>query len=94
MYRSVAGLELDPEEPGYRHIIIRPRPGGSLRWAEAKLRTPFGQASIRWELEGSRLLLDFEVPEKCRATLRPPPRYAVEQVEYEAGRSRVVLEIA
>jgi hypothetical protein len=25
----VAGIELDPEEPGYKHIIIRPQPPAS-----------------------------------------------------------------
>jgi alpha-L-rhamnosidase len=47
MVRSVAGLDLDPEEPGYRHIILRPRPGGTLAWAQASLITPLGMASIR-----------------------------------------------
>ena len=27
MYRVVAGLELDPREPGYKHVLAQPRPG-------------------------------------------------------------------
>ena len=94
IYRSVAGLELDPEEPGYRHIIFRPRPGGSLTWAEAELQTRFGKASIRWELEGGTLRMEFEIPENCRATLQPPPQCAAESIEYRAGSYRVTLDMA
>ncbi|PTT70646.1 alpha-L-rhamnosidase, partial [Arthrobacter sp. HMWF013] len=33
MHRSLAGLA--PAEPGYRKLLVRPRPGGGLDWAEA-----------------------------------------------------------
>jgi alpha-L-rhamnosidase len=72
MYKTVAGLELDPEDPGYRHIIFRPRPGGSLTWAEASLQTPHGRASIHWEKSGGALKVEMRVPDGCRATLLPP----------------------
>jgi alpha-L-rhamnosidase len=83
---------LDPREPAYRHIIFRPRPGGSLTWAEATLQTPFGQASIGWELEAGKLRLECEVPDTCRATLCPPAGYGANQLEYGAGRHSLTLE--
>jgi alpha-L-rhamnosidase len=73
MYRSVAGLDLDPEEPGYWHIVFRPRPGGSLTWAEASLKTPLGEAGIRWERESHRLRLRMKIPEGAYGTLDLPP---------------------
>ena len=85
MYRSVAGLELDPAQPGYRHIIFRPRPGGSLTWAEASLDTPHGTAAIHWERDGTALRLDLTVPEGAHATLQPPPGFGVEQ-QFGPGR--------
>jgi len=86
MYRSVAGLDLDPDEPGYRHIIFRPRPGGSLTWAEAALETPYGCARIRWDRDGiNRLNLALEIPETCRCTVKPPPNYRVERTAYGPG---------
>lgn len=92
MYRTVAGLELDPEEPGYAHILFRPRPGGSITWAEAKLQTPLGEAGIRWESTGDTLQLQFTVPAKSRATFQPPSGYVAKESTYGEGSHRVVLK--
>jgi alpha-L-rhamnosidase len=74
----VAGLNPDPAEPGYRHTIFRPRPGGSLTWAEASLETIFGLVGIRWELDGETLRTHLTVPSGTRATLISPPEYGEE----------------
>ncbi|HEX9186556.1 MAG TPA: family 78 glycoside hydrolase catalytic domain, partial [Vicinamibacteria bacterium] len=50
MYRVVAGLDLDPREPGYRHVLVQPQPGGGLTAAEARLETPYGEAASGWAL--------------------------------------------
>jgi alpha-L-rhamnosidase len=92
MYRTVAGLELNPEEPGYAHIIFRPRPGGSITWAEASLQTAFGSAGIRWDLTGDTLQLQLTVPAQTRATFQPPPGYAATESHYGEGSHQVMLK--
>lgn len=76
MYRTVAGLELDPAEPGYKHVIFRPRPGGSISWAEASLKTAQGTVAIRWELKGSELHLKLTVPPDSHATVSLPEGFS------------------
>ena len=70
MHRSVGGLA--PLEPGYRTILVAPRPGGGLNWAETSLETPQGKASVRWELTGDGLAVDVTVPDGSTAVLRLP----------------------
>jgi len=91
MYRTVAGLELDPEDPGYHHILFRPRPGGSITWAEAELRTPHGKASIRWELKGGSLDLKMVVPAGATATLSPPPGFTSPVSQFAPGTHQLAL---
>jgi alpha-L-rhamnosidase len=91
MYRAVAGLELDPQEPGYRHIIFRPRPGGTLTWAEASLQTPHGEAAIHWELKEGSLHLSLAVPQGCRATFQPPAGFDAALSKLTAGTHKLVL---
>jgi alpha-L-rhamnosidase len=70
MHRSVAGLA--PAGPGYRKIVVRPRPGGGLTWAKARHETPYGEALVHWDLEGSDFSLTLTVPAGCTATVFLP----------------------
>ncbi len=91
MYATVAGLDLDPEDPAYRHIVFRPRPGGTLTWAEAELETPHGVTRIRWDKTRAGLKLDLLVPKGSRATLNPPPEYGGPRA-FKAGRHQLTLK--
>lgn len=72
---TVAGLEIDPSEPGFKRIIFKPRPGGSIVSAKAKLHSPYGEVAISWQLEDDSLRLELLVPEGCTATLLLPLEY-------------------
>lgn len=85
MYQTVAGLNPDPAEPGYRHIVFQPKPGGTLTWAEATLETIFGQAGIRWSLEGGSFAVKVTVPEGSRATLIVPSPWSSEPLPLNPG---------
>jgi alpha-L-rhamnosidase len=68
MHRVVAGLA--PAAPGYREILFRPRPGGGLTRASASHETPYGLASIEWQLAaGDELRVRVAVPTGATATL-------------------------
>jgi alpha-L-rhamnosidase len=85
MYRVVAGIDVDPEQPGYQHIVFRPRPGGSITWAEAELQLPAGKATIRWTLSSGGFQCTVTVPEGCRASFHAPNE-AGRVVLLEAGK--------
>jgi alpha-L-rhamnosidase len=70
--RVVAGLDLDDTVPGYKHLVIRPQPGGTLTSARAELMTQYGSAASGWRLDGGQLRLDVRVPANTRATVRLP----------------------
>lgn len=72
MYATVAGLDLDPDDPGFRRLVIRPRPGGTLSQAQADLRTPFGAASSHWSIRDGQIELNVVVPANTTARVRVP----------------------
>ena len=76
LHRVVAGLA--PGEPGYRRLVIRPRPGASLTAASARLRTPYGVAETEWRLVDGRFELRVEVPPNTRAEVWLPGADPVE----------------
>lgn len=80
MYQTVAGI--NPAAPGYEKILFRPRPGGSLTFAEARLVTDRGEIGIRWERQPDKLWLQLTVPPDATASLEAPPEFGVPQTDY------------
>jgi alpha-L-rhamnosidase len=85
LHRTVAGLA--PAEPGYRRILIAPRPGGGLAHASAAHETPYGRAEVAWVRSGGRLEVDIAVPAGAVATVSlPDPDWT--EIEVGSGRHR------
>lgn len=72
LYTHVAGLMTDPEEPGYKHMIVRPHPVGDLTFASYSTETSYGTAAVRWDRSGNELSLKVTVPEGCHASVWLP----------------------
>jgi alpha-L-rhamnosidase len=70
LHRTVAGLA--PAAPGYRRLMIAPRPGGGLTHAEAAHETPYGRAEVGWVRVGDSLTVDVIVPPGTTALVRLP----------------------
>lgn len=70
LHEVVAGIS--PLEAGYSRILIAPRPGGGLTWAEATLETPHGRAGVRWEVHGDELIVTADIPEGASGVVRLP----------------------
>jgi alpha-L-rhamnosidase len=73
LHTTVAGLRPDPDDPGYHHFFVEPRPGDGLTSASASLATRFGTASVSWTIDGGGALhVDVEVPPNTSATVTLP----------------------
>lgn len=71
LYRGVAGLGQRPDSTGYRHLSVRPHPGG-LTHAGARHESVRGAIEIRWTRDGDRFELRVEVPPGATADVRVP----------------------
>ncbi len=72
LFSTVAGIDLDPERPGYEHILLRPQPGGGLTWAKASYDSIRGRIESGWRIEGEDLTYEVLVPANTTATVRVP----------------------
>ncbi len=70
LYATVAGLGFD--QPGYKHIHIRPQPGGGLTAARAELLSVYGPVVSDWHLSGEAFTLRVEIPVNAAATVTLP----------------------
>ncbi|MEV7870424.1 glycoside hydrolase family 78 protein [Streptomyces sp. NPDC088124] len=74
LHRVVAGMA--PAEPGYRRLLIRPRPGGGLTHASAAKETPYGRAEVSWLREADTFSVHLTVPVGVTAIVDLPRRPA------------------
>ena len=91
LYRNLAGMKADPEQPGYRHIIFKPQPVDELDWAHYSNNTPYGKAGISWKHKAGKFSIDVIVPVSCTATVYVPAKNR-EQVK-ESGQTPSGKEI-
>ena len=62
VYRHVAGIAPDRGRPGYRHVLLAPKPARGIEWANAAIETSYGRAAIGWRLDEDTLVVDAELP--------------------------------
>jgi alpha-L-rhamnosidase len=70
LHRTVGGLT--PAAPGYRHLEIRPCPGGGLTHARARHQTPYGLAECAWRIEPGQITVEASIPPNTRASVTLP----------------------
>jgi alpha-L-rhamnosidase len=71
-YQAIAGIRLDPEKVGFKHIIIQPLLLGDLSWAKAEHESMYGTISSSWKMDRDRFELEVTIPVNSTATVYVP----------------------
>ncbi|MBP5209713.1 MAG: family 78 glycoside hydrolase catalytic domain [Clostridia bacterium] len=83
MYRTMAGIEVDPLIPGFAHVLLQPRPDlrkdeelpegqERITWVRATYDTKHGEIASAWRLEEGVLTYECAVPDGTWATVTLP----------------------
>ncbi len=80
LYNHVAGLSIDIDQPGYKHILFNPHPGGGLTNATAELNTLYGITKSAWKIEGDQFIYEVMVPANTTATVTLPHSKEVKEL--------------
>ena len=70
--RKLAGMNADPDQAGYRHIIFRPQPVDDLTFVKYYNQTVYGEAGIEWKNENQQFSMQVMVPVGSEATVYVP----------------------
>lgn len=81
LYQVVAGIEVDPNRPGYKRILIQPQPGGGLTYARATLDSLYGRIESHWTLEADMFDLTVTIPANTEGLVRLPAQSAASVTE-------------
>ena len=68
----LAGVNPDPQQPGFKHIIVRPIPVKELENVEYSCMTPYGKVISRVSHDGDAVKMEVTVPFGTKATVYVP----------------------
>ncbi|MBI3851169.1 MAG: glycoside hydrolase family 78 protein [Verrucomicrobia bacterium] len=72
MFQSIVGIQPDETRPGWKHFVIRPRPGGGVTWANGRYDSIRGPITSAWKIEKDKLALTVTIPVNTSATVYVP----------------------
>ena len=85
-YKGLGGIFPDPENPGFKHILLRPNFPSGLNEFEARYQSPYGEICSKWERKKNRIFYHVTVPANSTATFYAPDNVKGERaVNLEAG---------
>ncbi len=87
LYASVAGIDIDPTRPAFKHIVMKPHLGGGFTFAKASHDSLYGKIASHWKLENGRFLWKITVPVNTTATVHIPTKNANDVLESKASAS-------
>jgi alpha-L-rhamnosidase len=72
MFEHLAGIQSDPDHPGFKHILMKPHPVGDLTFVRATHRSPYGLIRSAWQRDARSFTWEITVPVNCTATVYMP----------------------
>jgi alpha-L-rhamnosidase len=77
LYSYVAGINIDIEKPGYKHILFSPHAGGGLDSVSATFMSMYGEIKSAWKIDDDGMFVyTVEVPANTTATVTLPEAYS------------------
>jgi alpha-L-rhamnosidase len=72
IYRTIAGIQANPEGPGFARFDLRPHFDERLDYARASLQTVRGEIQVAWQRDASSLALQATIPVGSQARIFLP----------------------
>ena len=94
-YKGLGGIYPDPQQPGFKNIILRPNFIKGLSRFEAKHHSPWGMIVSKWEISRNSVIYNVEIPANCTAAVYMPDNVKGEPIiQLESGKHSFKLPMA
>lgn len=88
MHETIGGIS--PLEPGWKRILIKPQPGGTVTSADVEHISPYGRVACSWHLVDSKLAVKVTVPPNSTAEVV----LGKEKYEVGSGEREFIVDFA
>jgi hypothetical protein len=79
-YKGLAGINPDPENPGFKHIIIKPNIVDELDYVNATLTSMYGEITSNWKYDNGMFNLIVRIPPNTTASVFVPGKSTTDVV--------------
>ena len=79
IYKTAAGIAADPKNPGFKNIIMAPKPDRRLGFVKAEYKSAAGYIKSHWRYEGEKWIWEFSIPEGATADVTLPGESAAKR---------------
>ena len=83
IWETAAGISTDLQQPGFKHIIMKPVPDKRLGFLDASYNSAAGLIKSSWKYEGDTWVWNFTIPDGASASVTLPGDASSK--EYTAG---------
>ena len=80
LYEDLAGIKSDYENPGFKHIIMKPTIIDGLNHVAASHKSQYGIIKSEWKIEGNEFNWDVTIPANTTATIYIPGEETPQQI--------------
>jgi alpha-L-rhamnosidase len=74
-YQYLVGIMPDPENPGFRKLLVKPQPVKALDWVNAEYHIPAGKLEISWKKNRDKFDLNITTPVETMLVMPDGPTY-------------------
>ncbi|MCR5131207.1 MAG: glycoside hydrolase family 78 protein [Prevotella sp.] len=87
LWQRVAGIATDKNQPGFKHIVMKPIPDRRLGHVDATYESASGTIKSAWKYEGDQWIWEFSIPKGATASVTLPGETISK--EYGSGNHKV-----
>ncbi|RKD92456.1 alpha-L-rhamnosidase [Mangrovibacterium diazotrophicum] len=91
LYKGLGGIFPDPNQPGFKNVILKPSFVSSLNGVDVSHRSPYGKITSAWEHKGKTVLYQVCIPANSTADFYVPAGYAVRKATEAATGNKLEL---
>jgi alpha-L-rhamnosidase len=70
LHAYIGGIR--PLEAGWKKVLIKPQPGGTITHAKVAHTSPYGEVKCQWEIKDGKLKVEVSVPPNATAKVELP----------------------
>ncbi|KAM0547262.1 hypothetical protein ACHAPJ_010524 [Fusarium lateritium] len=70
MHKVIGGLS--PTTPGWKSALVKPQPGGTVRFAKTSFSSPYGLYEVDWKIESGKMTTRIQIPPNTEARVVLP----------------------